>query len=275
MLDCARIDLRLLDDVAAAVHDLVTTTGIDPRKILLVGARCRDAIHSALGRTTPTRLTTDLDLGIAIASWNEFERIGSAFASIQSNGIAFRVAGMHVDVVPFGDVAEEPRGLSRPSTRNDDIVVFGFQEVFDRASILTLPTGEPVRLPQPSGYGLLKTRAWADRSAHGDHRDAQDLAVALDWYAQDPSTIDRLFSADIDISELYGFDAGQSSAHLLGRDIRRHLIPSDANDLVSRFTGLDARPLAGHLLNLPQDRSRRFDIVEAFTRGLRDAQLPA
>lgn len=68
MLDYAHIDPRQLDDVAAAVHELVTATGIDSREILLVGARCRDVIHAALGRTTPTRSTTDLDLGIAIAS---------------------------------------------------------------------------------------------------------------------------------------------------------------------------------------------------------------
>lgn len=270
MLDYAHIDPRQLDDVAAAVHELVTATGINSREILLVGARCRDVIHAALRRTTPTRSTTDLDLGIAIASWSEFARIGSKFRSIQSNGIAFRVAGMHVDVVPFGDVAEDPRGLSRPATRDEGIVVFGFQEVFDRASDLQLPTGETIRLPQPSGYALLKTRAWADRSADGDHRDAQDLAVAFDWYAQNQSTTDRLFGADLEISELHGFDSDQSSAHLLGRDVRRQLRPSDAEDLVERFASLDMRPLASYLLGGPRDRSRRLEVVEAFARGLRD-----
>ncbi len=209
MLDFARLDHRLLDDVAEAVHQLVSRAGVDPAGIMLVGARCRDAIHSALGRTTPTRQTDDLDLAIAIASWQQFERIGETFPSIRDNDIAYRIADLPVDIVPFGTVAEDPRGLTRLAPREEDLVVFGFREVFDRAASLELASGESIRLPQPEGYTLLKVRAWADRSP--DDKDAKDLAVALDWYAESNDVLDRLYGDDIDVAELYGFDLAQGA----------------------------------------------------------------
>lgn len=267
MLDFARLDHRLLDDVAEAVHQLVSRAGVDPAGIMLVGARCRDAIHSALGRTTPTRQTDDLDLGIAIASWQQFERIGETFPSIRDNDIAYRIADLPVDIVPFGTVAEDPRGLTRPAPREEDIVVFGFREVFDRAASLELASGESIRLPQPEGYTLLKVRAWADRSP--DDKDAKDLAVALDWYAESNDVLDRLYGDDIDVAELYGFDLAQGAAGLLGGDVRRQLDPEDADDLAARFARLDSRHLARELLGLPEDGARRTAVVQAFTRGLR------
>jgi predicted nucleotidyltransferase len=43
--------------------------------------------------------------------------------------------------------------------------VFGFEDVFARAMHIRLPGhGYRIRIPSPAGYGVLKTRAWADRS---------------------------------------------------------------------------------------------------------------
>ncbi len=264
MLDFARLDHRLLDDVAEAVHELATRAGVDPVGIMLVGARCRDAIHSALGRTTPTRQTDDLDLGIAIASWRQFERIRETFPSIRDNDIAFRIADLPVDIVPFGTVAEDPRGVTRPSPREEDIVVFGFQEVFDRAVPLKLSSGESIRIPQPEGYTLLKVRAWVDRAP--DDKDAKDLAIALDWYAESDIVHNRLYGDDIHVAESYGFDLAQGAARLLGREVRRQLDSRDADDLARRFADLDSRRLAQELI-LPKDTSRRTGSFGPFPTG--------
>lgn len=265
MLDFARLDHRLLDDVAEAVHELVSRAGVDPAGIMLVGARCRDALHSALGRTTPTRETDDLDLAVAIASWQEYAQIGRTFPSIRENDIAYQIASLPVDIVPFGAVAEDPRGLTRPAPRKDDIVVFGFREVFDRAAPLTLSSGESIRIPQPEGYTLLKVRAWVDRAP--DDKDAKDLAVALDWYAESEVVQDRLYGDDIHVAEAYGFDLTQAAANLLGGDVRRQLDSGDAKDLAGRFARLDSRRLARELI-LPKDTSRRTEVVRAFSVGL-------
>ncbi|MBT9606932.1 hypothetical protein [Microbacterium sp.] len=265
MLDFARLDHRLLEDVAEAVHELVNHAGVDPARIMLVGARCRDALHSALGRTTPTRETDDLDLAVAIASWQEYARIGETFPSIRENDIAYRIANLPVDIVPFGAVAEDPRGLTRPAPRKEDIVVFGFREVFDRAASLELSSGESIRIPQPEGYTLLKVRAWVDRAP--DDKDAKDLAVALDWYAESGVVHDRLYGDDINVTESYGFDLARGAANLLGGDVRRQLDSRDADDLAERFAHLDSRHLARELI-LPQDTSRRTGVVRAFSDGL-------
>lgn len=265
MLDFARLNHRLLDDVAEAVHELVIHAGVDPTGIMLIGARCRDALHSALGRTTPTRATDDLDLAIAIESWREYAQISETFPSIRENDIAYRIANLPVDIVPFGAVAEDPRGLTRPARRKEDIVVFGFREVFDQAASVELSSGECIRIPQPEGYTLLKVRAWADRAP--DDKDAKDLAVALDWYAESDAVHDRLYGDDIGVAESYGFDLAQGAANLLGGDVRRQLEPRDADDLAERFAHLDSRRLARELI-LPGDPSRRTEVVSAFSDGL-------
>jgi predicted nucleotidyltransferase len=44
-----------------------------------------------------------------------------------------------VDVMPFGEV-EDPDGISSPAARREDLIVFGFHNVFERAAHLSLLT---------------------------------------------------------------------------------------------------------------------------------------
>ena len=143
--------------------------------------------------------------------------------------------------------------------------MFGFREVFDRAASLKLSSGESIRIPQPEGYTLLKVRAWADRAP--DDKDAKDLAIALDWYAESDAVHDRLYGDEIHVAEAYGFDLAQGAASLLGSDVRRQLESQDADDLAGRFANLDSRRLARELF-LPDDPSRRTGVVRAFSAGL-------
>lgn len=75
MISFERADERLLDDLTKIVDVLMDLTGIDPGQILVVGAGCRDIMHSALGYEFPLRSTSDTDLGIAVADWTVFECI--------------------------------------------------------------------------------------------------------------------------------------------------------------------------------------------------------
>lgn len=273
MLDFARTDPRLLDDVADVVDALVSRTDVDPGSVMLVGARCRDAIHSALGASEPTRTTNDLDIGLALDDWGAFDRIDRTFARIGSNGIRYRIAGMLVDVMPFGSAIESPDGIANPATRSESLVVFGFEDVFARAVRIRLPNhGHEIRIPSPPGYGVLKAQAWVDRSIDHEYKDAGDLAVVLGWYENSPVTADRLYddSLDMDLTERYDFDQRMSTAHLLGRDIRHQLSSGRDDELATAFAASDLSMFARQLGDRLGELTVRLELARAFAAGLAD-----
>lgn len=269
MFDSTRADPGLLDDVDEVVQALVDVAGVDPTGLLLVGAQCRDVLHSALGHTIQTRATRDLDLAIALASWQDFDRLAAAFPPASSNGIGYRIAGVPVDIVPFGHLIESPPGVVRPATRRDGIIVFGFERVFDDAIPLVLPSGHVIKLPQPAGYALLKLRAWLDRRSTGD---ADDLALALHWYAESVPVRDQLYD-DLAVLEENGFNETVASAHVLGANIRQHLSDEEVETLKTLITRTGLPDLAPRLIGLPHDRRLRAEVAAAFANGLDTPQL--
>lgn len=264
MFTSEHVDLRLLDDIDDAARALVEVADVDPDGILLIGARCRDVLHSGLGHTTTTRATRDLDLGIAVADWQGYERLANHFRRIGSNGVGYRIADRPVDIVPFGPRVEDPRGIARPASRRDGISVFGFQQVFERALPLALPSGHTIRLPRPDGYSLLKLKAWLDRRTTGD---ADDIALAIHWYAESTSVRERLYE-DLAVLEKHDFNEFIASAHTLGSDIRRQLPPHDASALVALVARQGLHDLTSRLIDIPRHRELRRQIVDAFGAGL-------
>ncbi len=189
--------------------------------LMLIGAHCRDLLHAAFGRTAPLRSTVDVDIAIAVSGHREYERITSALPRSGTTDVRYSIAGIAVDVVPFGKI-EDPAGTATLPGRAETLDVFGFQEVFDRAVELSLPSGYRVRLPSPAGYAALKLKAWCDRSANGEYKDAADIATACSWYQQDEeirSTLYRLDTGRADLLFRADMDVNLASLYLLGEEI--------------------------------------------------------
>lgn len=245
MIDLRRVDERIYDTIAPVIDELTDQVGVDPDSILLVGAGCRDVLHSALGHTFPARATTDTDLGIAVSDWSLSKRIEDRFTRLGSSGIRYRIAGVSVDIIPFGDI-EDPEGISRPVPRGEDLVVFGFRDVFDNALRLPLRTGQTIRLPHPAGYVALKMRSWIDRSPYGHDKDAKDLALAAYWYQAAPEIADRLYDTDAGYKALsdLDMDVDVAAIRLLSMDVAAQLSPANRDDLAQRWAAQDLESLA-------------------------------
>lgn len=262
MIDVARVDERLFDTVTPVVEELSSQTGLDPDSILLVGAACRDILHSALGHSFPVRATTDTDLGIAVDDWTIPERIDRQFRRLGSNGIRYSICGIAVDIIPFGDI-EDPAGISRPAPRGEDIVVFGFRDIHDRAAALPLPNRQTVRLPQPAGYAALKMRSWIDRAAyHGQDKDAKDLALAAFWYQNSQAVQDRLYDTEAGFTILAALDmdADLAAVRLFSLDIAAQLPPDHRADLAQRGAEQDLTTLARDF-TLPPGALRSVNLI--------------
>ena len=269
MLTFAPRDLRQLDDVGLVIEELRKRANVDPSCIMLVGARCRDALHAALGHSSQNTATQDLDLGIALSDWSAFERVDSAFRRTGSNGIRYVISGLPVDVMPFGSPIEDPSGIAAPASRPDGLVVFGFEDVFARALLIDLPgTDHQIKIPAPAGYAALKTRAWVDRSAYGEYKDAKDLALVLRWYDDWEHVHDRLYGERLDIAERYELDMPCAAAHLLGLDVRAELTAPNADELALTFAQSDVSRFASHIAVQPRSHERQAEIAGAFQAGL-------
>ena len=262
MIDLARVDERAYDLVTPVIEELASQVGVDPDSILLVGAGCRDVLHAAFGHSFPVRATTDTDLGIAVSDWTISERIEDRFPRIGSNGIRYRIAGIAVDIVPFGEV-EDPDGISQPAPRHAELAVFGFRDVHERALPLTLPSGQTIRLPRPAGYVALKMRSWIDRSPNyaGD-KDAKDLALAALWYQSAQEVENRLYDTDdgFEVLRELDMDADVAAVRLLDLDVAAQLSPARRHDLARRRAERDLEALARDF-TLPAGAPRSLDLA--------------
>ncbi len=272
MINFSDVQPDSLKGVDLVVETIAQKTGIQTDSLLLVGAACRDVLHTSLGHTFPARSTTDLDFGIAAQNWGSWNEIDDNFQHLGSNGVRYEIAGLPVDVVPFGPV-EDPDGHSRPRTRDEDIVVFGFQDVYYHSLPLTLPSGLSIRIPQPAGYGALKMRSWLDRSVHGEYKDAPDLALLTYWYRESNSVEERIFSSEGPGWELYvdlDMRLELTATRLLVQDIKEQLTDDNCRDLRQRWLGNDRELMAREFMlpigaGFQYDHQTRLEIIDQFT----------
>jgi predicted nucleotidyltransferase len=177
----------LLNPIIRVVHAALTHADqLRPDDVMVVGAWCRDAWHHALGHTFATAMTHDLDLALALSSWDAYAALTDAFPRVGDTGIRFRVADVIVDLIPFGDI-EHPEGTALPPTRDTGLSVWAFEEIFQAALALDLPDVGVVRIPTVPGFAAAKLGAWLDRSAWLEVKDAADLGLVLHWCAQPPA----------------------------------------------------------------------------------------
>ncbi|MCB7135024.1 hypothetical protein [Cellulosimicrobium marinum] len=206
-MDVALAEKYLQSSPTAIVLQELGKGFLDPVPVMLVGAACRDALHAGCGFDMPLRGTDDLDLGIAVADWSAYEALVADLEPVpgSTSGIRYEVAGLPVDIMPFGDGVEVPDGVVNPPARRQGMSVFGFQDVWSDATELTINEDLRVWLPSIGGYTLLKLRAWLDRAPQGHYKDAPDLACAMYW-TLDPEDLGN--HTDIVMTRLYDTDEG-------------------------------------------------------------------
>ncbi|WP_152364243.1 hypothetical protein [Microlunatus speluncae] len=277
MFDPSNVPASVVAPLAGVVEAaLATTSHLAARDIMIVGAHCRDIMQRALGHAFATTATHDLDLALAFSSWRSFEALSEAFPRLGDTGIRYRIAGVVVDLLPFGDV-EDPRGTVDPPTRREAISVWAFDEIYRSALPLNLSRAISIRIPTVAGYAAAKIGAWLDRSNWRETKDAADLGLIMFWYAESRVVQHRLYDTpagnDVLIAEVA--DLQLASARLLGADIATTIGPQRLVELLDRWPGdrrllardLDVRNVPGW----PRDHDRRLELVAALTRGLSTA----
>lgn len=275
MLDPTKCDSTQLHLVDVVVTELLArSTQLRADDMMVVGARCRDILQSALGHDFSLRATTDIDLGLAVANWPAYEELTENLPTAGNTGIRYRVANGYADLMPFGPV-EDPPGTVTPAARKAPMSVWGFAEVFERALPLALPGGSSIRIPTVAGYTALKLAAWLDRSANGEYKDASDIATAMYWYSKSVEVETYLYETEegqgILLQEEY--DSVAAAARLLGVDVAAVVGSTRMAELAARWPGSRKDLLFRHMGVLqvrdwPRSLDRRQGLVRAMEVGM-------
>ncbi|MGH3714790.1 MAG: nucleotidyl transferase AbiEii/AbiGii toxin family protein [Micromonosporaceae bacterium] len=232
---------------------------------LVVGAAARDLVlwfgyGGAVGRAT-----ADLDVAVAVASWQTYESLTSRFPHRTGDPAhRLRITGMPVDIVPFGGVERPDRTIAWPPDGHSVMSTFGMAEALADAIEVRLDTDLRCKVASLPAQVILKLTAWGERGVDRPRHDSADIAVLLRSYSEDWN-LDRLYG-DAALLEQFDFDAELAGAALLGRDVAR-LVGTGGGRLVSLLSGdLNGAGLLPYDMpgRTDQNRARRA----AFLRGL-------
>ena len=240
-----KIELRwlsaILSDARSAAPDV---------DFLVVGAMARDLLLH-YGHGVPiTRATTDIDLGLAVAGWEEFQQLRNAYLSSDhftpgrpGNHRLVHHSGVPLDLIPFGGVEREDGTIMWPED-NTVMGVLGYREARATAIEIMLPDRQSVATVCLPMLAILKLMAWSERHTYTPKKDASDLFLVLSNYLYDENT-ERLYEVGKHLLDGDNFDYQVAGAWLAGYDAARCIAnnsgrPRRVLDAVERILSAEA-----------------------------------
>jgi predicted nucleotidyltransferase len=278
-----KIDGALLDLFEALTRVALS----EGARFFVVGAMARDLILVHGYNLHVRRATEDVDVGICVANWQEFDKLrqglldtGDFEASREVQQVVFR-RSLRVDLLPFGPIAEPTDEINWPRDRDITLSVAGFEEAYEFAQPVRLRLDPPldIQVASPAGVALLKIVAWGDRQRR---RDAQDLAYLVINYL-DAGNYDRILGEESDLSQIQGLDYALAGARLLGRDVGRIARPRTKErvlEILEEETADDSRfRLVQQMMPTPPLSDEEFDqsferllgLLRELEKGIREA----
>jgi len=227
----------------------------------VVGAFAREVIFEHIHQIPSPRMTEDIDIGVEVANWEEFQRLKTTL--IDRNILAetktphrFVVTelSMVVDILPYGGITGESKKISWPPDHDMVMSMMGFEEAYRSALTVRLSL-EPVidiLIPSAPALAILKLISWNDAYPTRE-RDAQDLLFILENY--DATGIEeQLFDTHVPLLTEEEYDTRLASIRLLGRDIA-HLCESET---LNKLTAILVREI---------DEEQGFRLLTQMVKG--------
>lgn len=208
---------------------------------MLVGAHARDIVFEHYLGITSQRLTTDIDIGLSVDTWETFKNFKSSLVdqgfeenSKSQQRLSYGVPGnptnedpVQLDVVPHGGINDPNNDISWPPDGSMKMSVLGFQEAYDSALTISIDENLDIRVISVTGLALLKLIAWIDRPSNLRQKDALDLKFSLLNYEALPNIQDQIF--DEGFAEQYNFEMHKAAAAKFGSDVQNISSPACNN----------------------------------------------
>lgn len=274
--------------IAAVIRNVdvaATALGIE---YFLCGAMARDFVVEHIYGMASRRATQDLDFGISIQSWEEFEDLKTQLIRLPSYSQdtkmeqRIRAGGLWFDMVPFGAIEDRNGKIFFPPSADFELNVAGFRDAFASAIMVLVAPGLSVRVASLPGLVLLKLLAWNERGGL-TNKDATDIRSILcccagEWNA------DRIY-ADAALLEAESYEPERVGARLLGRDMGSVLQASTRAQIIAILEeqsalGRNAYPLVDQMLGglILMDRTeseveKQIELLRCLRRGMDEAIL--
>lgn len=193
-------------------------------KPLLVGAMARDLLLYYAHNIPVIRATEDIDLGFAVADWDDFAALRAALLASTHFGahgsLVHRFShrrGRQIDLIPFGGLERPDGSIAWPPRGDEVMTVVGYREALASANDVMLPEGQRVLVVSLPMLAVLKVIAWSERHTTAPRQDAVDLLLILRSYL-DAGNQQRLYDEAAHLLDDGNFDYERAGAWLAGRD---------------------------------------------------------
>ena len=173
-----------LFDTLQALHSCVTKLGLE---LYVVGATARDLIMKLLDESPSKRETSDLDVAIVLSDWSQFDNLSKELLANHfhkgKSKQKFYYKGEHhendyeVDIVPFGDIADD-EVILWPPDGTPEMSVKCFTDVMNHSIPISVDEKFTVHIAPLAGQFFIKLDSWMDRHDR-EHKDADDMFFIL------------------------------------------------------------------------------------------------
>ena len=215
----AKRELTFLAELVADLHAAAPAW-----KPLFVGAMARDLLLYYAHNIPVGRATEDIDLGFAVADWEDFAALRAALLAsthFEAHGslvhsISHR-RDRQIDLIPFGELERLDGSIAWPPRGDEVMTVVGYREAQASAVEVMLAEGERILVVSLPMLAILKVIAWSERHTTAPRKDAADLLLILKSYL-DAGNQQRLYDEAAHLLDQNDFDYERAGAWLAGRD---------------------------------------------------------
>lgn len=190
----------------------------------VIGATARD-IMMEIHNQTSKRATFDLDVAIAISSWEQYHILEKKllekdeFRKDQSQKQRFVYKDdFLLDILPYGEIMKGKEKIFWPPDESFAMTVLGFAEVARDAKTVTIDDEFNVEILSLAGIFILKMVAWEERNFK-NNKDADDIAFILaNYLSVNEERALQYYEIIYDVENFKTFTAG---AKLMAMDVHQ------------------------------------------------------
>ena len=245
----------------------------------VIGAFARDIILKHCYDIIPRRMTGDIDLGINVADWKQFDKL---INSLILTGKFFRTKAPQryifdstlIDIVPFGAIADEQFKIGWPPEHKIFMSIVGFKEAFENSIICRLNSDPEldIKVPTLPGLAVMKLISWKEKYPERS-KNADDLLLIMYEY-EHTGNFDRLYASEQDLLEEEDFDNQIASIRLLGRDMAIIVVTDTAN-VVRSILEDDSQKLIIDIIRQRKMFDDKFDTINLQLEKLKQGFIEA
>ncbi|MDP3011331.1 MAG: nucleotidyl transferase AbiEii/AbiGii toxin family protein [Candidatus Hydromicrobium sp.] len=217
---------KLDNSYIAAIKEIKKIADSLKIPFFIIGALARDIIMEYFYEIKAPRMTMDIDLGIRVSSWNQFDQL---INTLELSGDFKKLKERHrviykdiiIDIVPFGSISDKNEKISWPPENEVVMSVIGFNEVYNNSTLVRLQNNPilDVKIPTLPGLAILKLIAWKDNYPNRS-KDAEDLLFIMKNY-ESAGISDKLYETELQLLESEDFDIQIAGIVLLGKEMSK------------------------------------------------------